>query len=51
MTNQDTIEIRILGLEDGAALGRLAQIDTAAPPHLPRCSAGSSMGAWWRLIR
>jgi hypothetical protein len=35
MTNRDTIEIRILGLEDGAALRRLAQIDTASPPPAP----------------
>jgi hypothetical protein len=35
MTNQDTIEIRMLGLEDGAALGRLAQVDTASTPPAP----------------
>ena len=35
MTNQDTIEIRILGFADGAALGRLAQIDTASLPPAP----------------
>ena len=35
MTNQDTIEIRILGLEDGAALRRLAEVDTAPTPPGP----------------
>jgi hypothetical protein len=33
MADQTTIEIRMLGLEDGAALARLAQLDTTdAPP-------------------
>ncbi|HEX3292384.1 MAG TPA: hypothetical protein VHR38_01460 [Solirubrobacterales bacterium] len=35
MTDANTIEIRILGLEDGAAVNRLAQLDTAAPPPSP----------------
>jgi len=35
MTNHDTIEIRMLGLGDGAALRRLAQIDTASTPLAP----------------
>jgi hypothetical protein len=35
MTNQDTIEIRLLGLADGAALTRLAQVDTASTPPAP----------------
>ena len=35
MTNQDTIEIRILGLEDGAAIRRLAEVDTASTPPAP----------------
>jgi hypothetical protein len=30
-----TIEIRMLGLEDGAALARLAQLDTADTPLAP----------------
>ena len=35
MTNQDTIEIRMLGLEDGAAIRRLAEVDTASTPPAP----------------
>ena len=35
MTDRDAIEIRMLGLEDGAALARLAQVDTASPPPAP----------------
>lgn len=35
MTNQDTIEIRLLGLADGAELTRLAQVDTASTPPAP----------------
>jgi hypothetical protein len=35
MTNQDTIEIRMLGLEDGAAIRRLAEVDTAFTPSAP----------------
>jgi hypothetical protein len=35
MTNQDTIEIRMLGLEDGAAIRRLAEVDTATTPPAP----------------
>jgi hypothetical protein len=35
MTNQDTIEIRLLGLADGAALMRLAQVDSASTPPAP----------------
>ena len=35
MTNQNTIEIRMLGLEDGAALWRLAEVDSAPTPADP----------------
>ena len=35
MTDQDTIEIRMLGLEDGAAIRRLAEVDTASTPPAP----------------
>lgn len=35
MADQTTIEIRMLGLEDGAALARLAQLDTADAPPTP----------------
>ncbi|HSD23824.1 MAG TPA: hypothetical protein VLB79_05785 [Solirubrobacterales bacterium] len=35
MTDQDTIEIRMLGLEDGAALARLAEVDSASTPPAP----------------
>jgi hypothetical protein len=35
MADQTTIEIRMLGLEDGAALARLAQLDTADTPPAP----------------
>jgi hypothetical protein len=35
MADQTTIEIRMLGLEDGAALARLAQLDTADAPPAP----------------
>ena len=35
MADQTTIEIRMLGLEDGAALAHLAQLDTADTPAAP----------------
>ncbi len=35
MTNQDTIEIRMLGLGDGAAIRRLAEVDTTSAPPAP----------------
>ena len=35
MSNQDTIEIRRLGLGDGAALRRLAEVDSASAPPAP----------------
>jgi hypothetical protein len=35
MTDRDTIEIRPLGLEDGAAVARLAELDTADAPPAP----------------
>jgi hypothetical protein len=35
MTDGATIEIRLLGLEDGAALARLAELDTSEPPPFP----------------
>jgi hypothetical protein len=35
MTDRNTIEIRLLGLEDGAALARLAELDTADLPPTP----------------
>jgi hypothetical protein len=35
MPDANTIEIRLLGLEDGAALARLAELDTAEPPTIP----------------
>jgi hypothetical protein len=35
MTNRNNIEIRLLGLEDGAALARLAEVDTAEAPPAP----------------
>jgi hypothetical protein len=35
MTNRSEIEIRLLGLEDGAAVARLAELDTAAVPPTP----------------
>jgi hypothetical protein len=35
MTDRNAIEIRLLGLEDGAALARLAELDTADPPPTP----------------
>ena len=34
MTDRNRIEIRLLGADDGAALARLAELDTSdAPPH------------------
>ena len=35
MTNQDRIEIRLLGLGDGAAIRRLPEVDTASAPPAP----------------
>jgi hypothetical protein len=35
MTHRDTIEIRLLGLADGAAIARLAELDTAEVPVAP----------------
>ncbi|HEY6772308.1 MAG TPA: hypothetical protein VI035_07640 [Solirubrobacterales bacterium] len=39
MTNRDTIEIRLLGLEDGGAIARLAELDTTDPPASPLLGA------------
>jgi hypothetical protein len=39
MIDRDTIEIRLLGLEDGAAVARLAELDTAEPPASPLLGA------------
>jgi hypothetical protein len=35
MTDDNTIEIRMLGIEDGATLSRLAQLDTTPAPPRP----------------
>jgi hypothetical protein len=35
MTDRNEIEIRLLGLEDGAAVTRLAELDTAEVPASP----------------
>jgi hypothetical protein len=35
MVDRDTIEIRLLGIADGAALARLAELDTADAPPTP----------------
>jgi hypothetical protein len=35
MTNRDTIQIRLLGIEDGAAIARLAELDTTDAPSAP----------------
>ena len=35
MEDRDAIEIRKLGLQDGAAVARLAELDTAAIPPSP----------------
>lgn len=35
MEDREAIEIRTLGLEDGAAVARLAELDTAAVPPTP----------------
>jgi hypothetical protein len=35
MADRDAIEIRMLGAGDGAALARLAELDTADPPIAP----------------
>ncbi len=39
MMDRDTIEIRLLGLEDGAAVARLAELDTTEPPASPLLGA------------
>jgi hypothetical protein len=39
MIDRDAIEIRLLGLEDGAAVARLADLDTAEPPASPLLGA------------
>ena len=39
MIDRDTIEIRLLGLEDDAAVARLAELDTAEPPPYPLLGA------------
>jgi hypothetical protein len=39
MIDQDTVEIRLLGLEDGAAVARLAQLDTTEAPASPLLGA------------
>jgi hypothetical protein len=39
MIDRDTIEIRLLGLEDGAAVARLAELDTTEPPASPLLGA------------
>jgi len=39
MVHSEPIEIRMLGLEDGAAVARLAQLDTADAPPSPLLGA------------
>ena len=39
MVQNEVIEIRTLGLEDGAAVARLAQLDTADAPPFPLLGA------------
>lgn len=39
MVDSEPIEIRMLGLEDGAAVARLAQLDTADAPPSPLLGA------------
>jgi hypothetical protein len=39
MAHTESIEIRMLGLEDGAAVARLAQLDTADAPPSPLLGA------------
>jgi hypothetical protein len=39
MADRNTIEIRLLGLEDGAAVARLAELDTADAPPSPLLGA------------
>jgi hypothetical protein len=39
MVHNEPIEIRMLGLEDGAAVARLAQLDTADTPPSPLLGA------------
>jgi hypothetical protein len=39
MIDRDAIEIRLLGLEDGAAVARLAELDTTEPPASPLLGA------------
>jgi hypothetical protein len=39
MADRNAIEIRLLGLEDGAAVARLAELDTADTPPSPLLGA------------
>jgi hypothetical protein len=39
MTDDHTIEIRMLGLDDGASVARLAELDTTEPPSSPLLGA------------
>jgi hypothetical protein len=39
MADRNEIEIRLLGLEDGAAVTRLAELDTTDPPPSPLLGA------------
>jgi hypothetical protein len=39
MNDRNEIEIRLLGRGDGAAVARLAQLDTASPPPSPLLGA------------
>jgi hypothetical protein len=39
MIDRDTLEIRLLGLEDGAAVARLAELDTTEAPASPLLGA------------
>jgi hypothetical protein len=39
MIDRETIEIRLLGLGDGAAIARLAELDTADAPASPLLGA------------
>jgi hypothetical protein len=39
MVDRDEIEIRMLGVEDGASIARLAELDTTEPPPSPLLGA------------
>jgi hypothetical protein len=39
MIDRDTIEIRLLGVEDSRAVARLAELDTTTPPASPLLGA------------